>query len=116
MIGENQCFYNSTLDVKKVIINESADTRFNKELIKDAWVNLLRKTTRNVIEECIWYIDAILGRQSQEIFTLMDRAVYSEEKLIFNEINYVMDQSGYFQWVPEEALTDYRIFSTYLFN
>ena len=106
MIGENQCFYNSTLDVKKVIINESADTRFNKELIKDAWVNLLRKTTRNVIEECIWYIDAILGRQSQEIFTLMDRAVYSEEKLIFNEINYVMDQSGYFEWVPEEALAE----------
>ena len=98
VLNGKQCFYNSVLDTKKVVIDDRNVNSLNKDIIFEAWHNMLRKITRNAMHDVIW-IDA----QSKEVFTLMDRVDYEESGLDFKyeqPDGYV----GYYMWQPTEAL------------
>lgn len=105
----NDTYYNSTLDLKKVIVSSKEDTTLTKEVIAEGWQTLLRTITRNVMNDPVWLIDAMsLGEKgrTEEIFVLMDRPNPEDESLIFTEVTDtgIEGQTRYYTWVPEEAL------------
>lgn len=97
-INENVCYYNEILNTKKVIVNESKTSEFDKSIIIDAWYSLLRKITRNVMHDVVW-----MDAQTREVFTLMDRIDPVESGLDF-KYEQPEGHVGYYIWQPSEAL------------
>lgn len=116
-INGKTCYYNSQLTTEKVIIDTTKSNEMDANIINNAWNSLLRLTTRNIIEKCLWasaYNMTSGGSNDpvSEVFTLMDRYTPESLELVFHaDVEENNDENEVYpgvwnEWIPSEALDE----------